>query len=176
MRDKVLTPPWRDPLKRSVFITSALGLLGERGISADMILREFLAPAVATQLLSDLSSVVWERAHGSDEPLPVAPTMQPWLNYVSECLESCLSVNGEVTLDLLIHETRKGAARPRVDNWIDSAAAAHLIAWKLDSYDRTEVILDLRVLPGGHSISRWIYERFTRTSPREWCRRSICHR
>lgn len=173
VRDKVLTPPWRDPLRRSVFVTAALGLLGERGISADLILREFLAPAVATQLLNDLSLVVWEREHGSDEVSPLAPTMQPWLHYVSDCLETCRAESGEVTLDLLMHETRKGVGRLRIDNWIDSAAAAHLIAWKLEGYGRTEVVLDYRVLPGGHSVSRWVYERFTRTSPREWCTRSI---
>ncbi|OAH43572.1 hypothetical protein AYJ66_04855 [Dietzia cinnamea] len=173
VRDKVLTPPWRDPLRRAVYVTSALGLLGERGIGPDMVLRGFLAPSVATQLLYDLSLAVWAREAGSDEPLPSAPTMQPWLRYVEDCLSSCRGADGEITLDHLLHETRRGARRHHIDRWIEEAAAAHLIAWKLEGYERTEAVLDHRVSAGGQSVSRWVYERFTRTSPQEWCTRSV---
>lgn len=173
VRDKVLTPPWRDPLRRAIYVTSALGLLGERGISPDMVLRSFLAPAVERQLLYDLSLAIWARECGSDEPLPAAPAMQPWLRYVENCLVICRAADGEITLDRLMHETRKGAGRNLIDRWVEDAAAAHLIAWKLEGYERTEAALDHRVLRGGQSVSRWVYERFTRTSPREWCTRSI---
>ncbi|MDV8001558.1 hypothetical protein [Rhodococcus sp. IEGM 1408] len=173
VRDKVLTPPWRDPLRRAIHVTSALAMLGERGIGPDMVLRGFLAPAVATQLLYDLSLSVWAMESGSDEPLPSAPEMQPWLKYVEDCLSRCRGLGGEITLDHLMHETRKGARRDVIDRWVEDAAAAHLIAWKLEGYERTEAAPDDRVLAGGQSVSRWVYERFTRTSPREWCTRSI---
>lgn len=173
VRDKVLSPPWRDPLKRAVYVTSALGLLGERGIGPDMVLRGFLAPSVATQLLYDLSLAVWAREAGAEESLPSASTMQPWLNYVEDCLARCRRADGEITLDHLLHETRRGARRHHIDRWIEEAAAAHLIAWRLEGYERTEAVLDHRVSAGGQSVSRWVYERFTRTSPREWCTRSV---
>lgn len=173
VRDRVLTPPWRDPLKRAVYVTSALGLLGERGIGPDMVLRGFLAPAVATQLLNDLSLAVWNRETGSEEPLPTAPAMTPWLQYVDDCLADCRERGGQISLDHLIYETRKGARRALIDRWIDNAAAAHLIAWRLDGYELSEATLDHRVLAGGQPVSRWVYERFTRTSPGEWCTRSI---
>lgn len=100
-------------------MTSALAMLGERGIGPDMVLRGFLVPAVATQLLYDLRLSVWAMESGSDEPLPSAPEMQPWLRYVEDCLSRCGGVGGEITLDHLMNETREGARRRARKAWLD---------------------------------------------------------
>jgi hypothetical protein len=61
-----------------------------------------------------------------------------------------------------------GGPAEAANEWVRTAAVAHIIAWRVDGYLRVDRSIEDFVLPAGKDATRWIFDRFSKTYPDEW--------
>lgn len=166
VRNGILTPPWNGGLKRSVMITSALGLLGERGLLADAYVRMYLARPLARRLITVFAAVFVHARENGRDPSSYPYQASDWFARFAE-LDSANAALSEVTSEAL-----SGDLMGFATSWLDRAALAHVIDWRTTDYLEVDVDSRDRVLQGGRDATVWVFDRFSYTSTDEWRRGS----
>lgn len=167
----VLSPPWSDPLKRSVWATSALARLAERGIPADAVVRRHLARPLHRRIALNIATT-WNliREHGSREGLPWELTS--WVDEF-EAATDFGKKHPDAKLMDVVTEVLTGEFRKQIDNWLQTAAVAHIVGWRAQDYLTVDVPTDVLTVSGGISCSQWIFDRFTKNYLHEWENESV---
>ncbi|QEE60137.1 hypothetical protein FVA74_00115 [Salinibacterium sp. dk2585] len=168
-RDLLLTPPTRDPLWRSIAITTALARLGERGLSADALVRTGFARDLVLKIIRDASMFWCAGTLGTDTTIPAV--LQPWVDLLDG--EKALASHRQELPAHVASVAIAGAVGGRAEAWLREAAIAHIVGWRIDGYLRVERHPKDLVLMGGRDATLWIIDRFTRTFPRDWSYSSL---
>ena len=167
VRSGILTPPWVDPLRRSISVTQSLGLLGERGLHADAYVRSYLVRPLTRRIVGEATHAYLHRqdVKGGRDDYP--PQVTDWFDDI-EALRGSTARAPEVLAAVFASPMMDRAAQ-----WISSAAMAHIVDWR--SVDYLSVQSDARdlVLPGGTDATNWVFDRFSLTSMAEWRRGSV---
>jgi hypothetical protein len=165
-KDLLLTPPTNDPWWRSIAITSSLARLGERGLGADAIVRSGFARDLVGSIVRDAALYWCASALDDVVDVDVPIILQPWV----ELLDSDPSLISHRT-ELPSHVASvalAGTVGAEAEEWIRSAAVAHILGWRVKDYLRVERQPRDLVLPGGKDVTLWVTDRFTRTYVPEW--------
>lgn len=166
VRDLVLTPPYRDWLRRSIGITSALARLGERGISPDAVIRTGLGPELVRRIVSEASAFWIAFEAGSISKSTIPEVVQGWCELLAaepRLNASRQDIGGVVSSALV---TKPGEV---ATEWLKTAAVAHILGWRIIDYLHVERLPEDLVLSGGRDATRWFMDRFTKTYLHEWC-------
>lgn len=169
--DLLLRPPVANELWRSISITTGLARLGERGLSADSVVRTCIGPSIIRRILLD-TGLFWSAYRNGDIPEHEVPDiLRPWCSLFDA--ENSLTTLGQ---PLPIHAANiAGASTPgdSARHWLQTASIAHILAWRIENY--LEVVrspVDL-VLTGGKDATHWIYDRLTHTFLDDWRTESL---
>jgi hypothetical protein len=156
-------PAWsRTAHQRTVWLTSALARLGERGLPADAVVRTYFGPRIRRQIVFEVVGAWKAVAAGKIELNDIPPALRDWLTLVSE---------DEVT-DEFIYHCLTGPLSDAVEAWIQNGALAHIIGWRHGA-QIVDVAPEDRVVIGGLDATRWLIDRFTRTALDDWFRPSL---
>jgi hypothetical protein len=66
-----------------------------------------------------------------------------------------------------------GNFRTVVEEWIKSAAIAHIVAWRVDEALIVNVPVEALAIEGGPEAAQWVFDRFTKTYIHEWHNESV---
>ena len=156
-------PAWsRSAHRRTVWLTSALARLGERGIPADAIVRTYFGTRVRRQMVIEIVGAYIAIRRGRVEMNQIPPTLREWFPLVPDGRD----------LDELLAECLAGPMSDTVEEWIQHGAIAHVVAWKRNA-DPVDVAPEDRVVQGGVDATRWLIDRFTRTMLDDWSHSSL---
>lgn len=165
-RQGILSHPWVRGLYRSTTITQSLALLGERGLPPDAYVRLYLARTFARRVLIEAAGAfVYAREPGID-PSGFPYQVADWFPKL-QALDS-----HDAPFNVLLSEACGGPLMQDVEAWIERAAVAHLIDWRIDNFLEVEIDARDRVLAGGREATFWVFDRFSFTSTEEWYRGS----
>src|ERR1035437_6466464 len=166
VNDRVLAPPFREPLRRSIAVTLGLARLGERGLPPDAIIRTCLGPTLVRHILVQAASFWCAERQGRLERKSLAPNLAGWLELLDQ-EERISGLDGSEMTPVAVAALAGGPAEA-AHEWVRTAAVAHIIAWRVDGYLRVDRSIEDFVLPAGKDATRWIFDRFTKTYPDEW--------
>ena len=156
-------PAWsKSAHRRTVWLTSALARLGERGIPADAIVRTYFGSRIRRQMVIEIvgAYIALKRERARVNQIP--PHLREWFSLVPESRD----------LEDLLGQCLAGSLSDAVEEWIQHGAIAHVIGWNRNA-DRVEVAPEDRVVRGGVDATRWLIDRFTRTLLDDWSRSSL---
>jgi len=162
----LLRPPVNDVLWRSIAITTALARLGERGLSADAVVRTCIGPILIRRILGD-TGLFWSAHRNSDIPQDQIPeVLRPW----------CRIFDAEDSLTGLVQPLATHAAYVAAmsspgrlaNSWLQTASVAHIADWRIENYLEVRRVPSDLVLSGGTDATRWVYERLATTYLNEW--------
>ena len=165
-RDLLLTPPTSNPWWRSISITTALARLGERGLSADVVVRTGFARDLIKVIVRD-AAMFWSasRLEYVNE-VEIPDVLAPWVALLQADTSLVVHKN-----ELPPHIASVALARDLgglAEQWIRSAAIGHIVGWRVEDYLRVERAPRDVVLKGGKDVTLWVTERFTLTYLPEW--------
>lgn len=63
---------------------------------------------------------------------------------------------------------RGGETGRAAQRWLDNAAIAHLLDWRIKEYLSVHLDPDDRELPGGAEATQWVFDRFWHVYPEDW--------
>ena len=168
----ILSVPWTPyGLRRSVWATAALARLAERGIHADAFVRTHLAEALRRKISLHVA-IAWAHAEreGSRNGIPYQALA--WLEKFEEVVDFSGSVSDPTFVDALVAAST-GKFRTTVEEWVDSTAIAHLVAWRVDDALTVKVPVESLAIEGGLQAAQWVFDRFTKTFINEWRSESV---
>lgn len=168
----ILSVPWaRQGLRRSVWATTALARLAERGIHADAFVRTHLADALRRKIALHVATA-WAHSQreGSRDGIPYQA--DAWLGRFEEVVQFSHSNQNPTFIDALVAAST-GNFRTIIEDWIQSTAIAHLIAWRIDDALTVQVPVELLAIDGGPQAARWVFDRYTKTYIHEWNSESV---
>lgn len=165
-----LQPPHRDPLRRTMLVTTALARLGERGLPPDAVLRTCLGPALLRRIIIE-AGAVWTLVRDGKVRRDRLGRIEDWLRLLDA--EPGLQDPGELTTSDVISAALRGNTIETARRWLNDAAVAHLLGWRLDGYQVTQVRTEDLALPAGAGATRWVVDRFTETYVERWARASL---
>lgn len=171
VHDLTLTPPTRDWLRRSVFITSALARLGERGLPADAVVRTGLGKNLLRRIFVAAAGFWCAAREGEVDAEGVPAMLRGWVALLDGCEQ--LPRLAQPSPIHVVAVALAGAPGDRAREWLRRAAVAHLISWRIDGYLEVERTPDEVVLRGGKDATRWVVDRFTQTYVDEWLTPSL---
>ncbi|WP_138945663.1 lipopolysaccharide assembly protein LapB [Plantibacter sp. M259] len=165
-RDLLLTPPTSNPWWRSIAITTALARLGERGLSADIVVRTGFARDLVKLIVRD-AALFWSASdlEGTGE-VSVPDVLAPWVALL-ESDSSLVRHRGELPPHIA-SVALAGDVGAIAEEWVRRAAIGHIVGWRVDDYLRVERQPADLVLPGGRDATLWVTDRFTVTYVPEW--------
>ncbi|MDY0828459.1 hypothetical protein SK224_04890 [Microbacterium sp. BG28] len=165
-RDLLLTPPTSNPWWRSIAITTALARLGERGLSADVIVRTGFARDMISLIVRD-AAMFW-CASGLDgvEGVDIPNVLMPWVGLLQS--DPSLVRHKNELPPHIASVALAGEVGAVAEQWIRSAAIGHIVGWRVEDYLRVEREPRDFVLTGGKDATLWVIERFTLTYLPEW--------
>lgn len=164
--DLMLTPPARDPLWRATAITTALARLGERGLPADAVVRTGIGADLIRKILRD-ASFFWSAATADQAARGRVPRiLRPWCDLLDA--EAGLAGLDRPSPGHVLAVALAGTTGLAASQWMQSAAIAHVVDWRIDGYLEVQRTPEEIVLNGGKDATRWICDRFTKTYPAEW--------
>lgn len=168
----ILSVPWaRQGLRRSVWATTALARLAERGIHADAFVRTHLADALRRKIALHVATA-WAHSQreGSRDGIPYQA--DAWLGKFEEVVQFSHSNQGQTFVDALVAAST-GKFRTIIEDWIQSTAIAHLVGWRIDDTLTVQVPVEALAIDGGPQATRWVFDRFTKTYIHEWNSESV---
>lgn len=165
-----MAPPYSNPLRRAVTITMALARLGERGLPADAVMRTCLGPRLARHILVTASTLWCGEKQSQVRRDRLQPEIIPWLELIDRTAKV---PKGEMGLAPVTAATLAGEPMAVAREWVDTAAVAHLVGWRLDGYLRVARGPDDCLLSGGRSATIWVFDRFTETFLDAWSPSSL---
>lgn len=170
----IVQPPWgQNAFRRSVWITSALARLGERGFNADAVLRTCLAPSLKRRLSVHIATA-WHTGRSQKVPAAEFPyQIQSWLEEFERITGLGVDHNRIPPLEEVLVKASTGDFGQFVDTWIATTATAHVVGWQLDDALTVEVLPTDVVLPGGATATRWVFDRFSQTYLDDWQSESL---
>lgn len=171
VHDYIILPPIRDGLKRSIFLTTALARLGERGLPPDAIVRTGFGREMGQQILLHAAAFWWSAKAGSLERAEVPAVLQGWVDLLDE-LPRLAGLRNPDFADVM-SVALSGASRDRSQEWLRTAAMGDLIDWRLVAGVPERLRPDEVVLPGGKDATRWVCDRFTKTYVSDWLPSSL---
>lgn len=155
--------PWsRRGFQRTVWLTSALARLGERGIPADAVIRTYFGSRIRRHMVLEVVNARMALSEAKIEFERLPPQLREWLPLVPE----------HRMFDELVVESLTGQVADAIEDWVQHGAMAHLLSWRRVA-DRVDIAPEDRVLPAGLDATRWIVDRFTRTALDDWLRPSL---
>lgn len=168
-KDLLQTPPTNDPWWRSVAITTALARLGERGLGADVIVRTGFARDLVQSIVGD-AAMFWcastPEGVDDDDDVEIPDVLQPWVELL-DTDRSLQQHRGQLPAHVA-SVALAGDVGAKAEEWIRTAAIAHILGWRITDYLAVErQPMDL-VLAGGKEATVWVTERFTTTYIPEW--------
>lgn len=172
VRDRLLAPPWHDGAKRNIAITTGLARLGERGLFPDAVVRACLADVYRRGMLMALASM-WHsvRVDGSDlESLP--HHVLPWVQIIDGD-PGVIALGDAPALMDVVACCLTGEIASLTDRWIQEASIAHIVDWRIVEPLRVVIAPEDATVPAGQDASRWLVERFSTTSLRDWGKSSL---
>lgn len=157
-----------DRLRRDTQITSALGKLADRGLSADAIIRTGFGPMLIDLILEGALAgrrLVLEGECKSEDLL-----LGKWV----DILLSSPELRGVSAGDRGLGRTRamKGAFAVEAQRWVHESPIAHLVAWRHSNEKSPAEDEDLTLL-NGRGATVWVCERFTKTYLDQWASESL---
>lgn len=168
----ILSVPWaHNGLRRSIWATAALARLAERGVHADAFVRTHLADAIRRKIALHVA-IAWAHSEreGSQEGIPHEAVA--WLNKFEEVVHFSGSSSSQTFVDALVAASA-GKFRTVVENWIESAAIAHIVGWRIDDALIVNVPVEALAIEGGPEAAQWVFDRFTKTFIHEWRNESV---
>lgn len=168
-------PPWGDDaFRRSVWLTSAMARLGERGLSADAVVRTCAAPAIRRRLAFHIATA-WHLSSSlsKEEEMQVPDELEPWLEQFELLTGVSAGVERVLPLEELLVKASTGVFGKFIDEWIADTAISHLIAWRLADSLKVEVLHSDVVLGGGAAATHWVFDRFSETYMDDWHEESL---
>lgn len=165
-KDLLLTPPTKNPWWRSIAITTALARLGERGLSADAVVRTGFARDLVQLIVRD-AAMFWCAAGLDDvDDVAVPDILEPWVALLAS--DRSLDRHRSELPPHVASVALAGEVGAIAEEWIRNAAIAHVVAWRVVDYLSVERQPRDLVLDGGKDVTIWVTERFTRTYVPEW--------
>lgn len=165
-RDLLLTPPTSNPWWRSISITTSLARLGERGLSADVVVRTGLARDLVKLIVRD-AAMFWCASVLEDvEEVEVPEVLAPWVALLQS--DPSLASHKNELPPHIASVALAGDVGAAAEQWIRNAAIGHIVGWRVDDYLRVEREPRDLVLPGGKDATHWVTERFNLTYVPEW--------
>jgi hypothetical protein len=156
-------PAWsRSAPRRTLWLTSALARLGERGIPADAIVRTYFGTRIRRDMVIEIVGAYSAVKRGRATLDQIPPTLRDWFPLIPESSEP----------DELLAQCLSGPMSDAIDDWIQHGALAHVIGWKRKA-EFVDVDPEDRVVQGGVDATRWLIDRFTRTMLDDWSRSSL---
>lgn len=169
--DLLVTPPTRDPLWRSIAITTALARLGERGLPADPLVRSAIGPTLTRKILGD-AAFYWTASREKHVARRRTPgILRPWLQLLDE--EQALVGSEPASPGHAFAVASAGRTGQVATRWLQTAAIGHIVGWRIDGYLEVDRSPEDVVLQGGKDATRWVLDRFTKTYPEEWHKGSL---
>lgn len=171
----IVQPPWREgAFRRSVWVTGALARLGEKGLSADAVLRTCVGPSLKQRILI-LVATAWHSARLRNLPNSIHPhNLYHWVQRFEDVNSlKCSSPDMCPSLEELIMMATTGEFEAVFDDWLSKTAAAHIVDWRLQDALIVEVLPSDVVLPGGATATRWVFDRFSETYLDDWAPESL---
>lgn len=163
----ILSVPWgRQGLRRSVWATTALARLAERGIHADAFVRTHLADALRRKIALHVATA-WAHSQREGSRAGIPYQADAWLGKFEEVVHFSQSNQEQTFIDALVAAST-GKFRTVIEDWIQSTAIAHLIAWRIEDALSVQVPVEVLAIDGGPQAARWVFDRFTRTYIHEW--------
>lgn len=166
--DMAVSPPWSDPLWRSIWITSALARLAERGIPADAVLRTGVGQALRERLAFEAASAWYAMRHGSLDGEEVEPRIRAWAIILDSAIQSHHDDPDALEFVEVVVLARSGVFGEVLRRWIEQTAVAHVIDWRATDPLRVELLPRDLVVGGGREATQWIFDRFTCTYLGDW--------
>ncbi|TDL45038.1 hypothetical protein [Microbacterium oleivorans] len=165
-RDLLLTPPTANPWWRSISITTALARLGERGLSADVIVRTGFARDLIKLIVRD-AAMFWSASGLEDiDTVEIPDILAPWVALLQS--EPSLVRHKNELPPHIASVALAGDVGAFAEQWIRNAAVGHIVSWRIENYLRVEREPRDLVLRGGKDLTLWVTERFTLTYLPEW--------
>jgi hypothetical protein len=171
VNDLVLAPPFRDPLRRSCAVTTALARLAERGFPPDAAVRTCLGPALTRVVLVRIAAFWCAERQGELRRESLHPNLRAWLELLDA--DERIAERGLDSLTPVAAAALAGPPAAQAREWVRTAAIAHILAWKLDDDLRVNRLPEEVVLPAGKDATRWVFDRFTKTYIDEWTESSL---
>lgn len=168
----ILSVPWAQRgLRRSIWATAALARLAERGVHADAFVRTHLADAIRRKIALHVASAwMHSKREGSSDGIP--HQARAWLDRFEEVTHFSRSSSEPTFVDALVAAST-GAFRNVVEEWVKSAAIAHIVAWRVDDALLVNVPVEALAIQGGTEAAQWVFDRFTKTYLHEWHNESV---
>lgn len=170
VKNSVLDAPYRDPMRRSLLITTALARLGERGIPADAVIRTCLGPPLVRHIIIQISAF-WVMARDGKADRTQFRVLEPWLAAIDA--DSAVAALENPAMPDVVVAAIHGKTGLLAQEWVSNAAVAHIIGWRLGDHLRVELTDSERTLPAGKTATQWVVDRFTETYLDNWSRISL---
>lgn len=170
VKTEAVEPPYRDPRRRILRVTTALARLGERGLPPDAVIRTCLGPTLIRQIIIHVASV-WVLAREGRLPREKLGMLEGWLAALDG--EPALGGVDEPTLPDVVATAINGETARVARRWLRSASMAHILGWRLDGYVETDVHEADLTLSAGAGATSWVVDRFTETYLDQWSRESL---
>ncbi|WP_255769019.1 hypothetical protein [Pseudarthrobacter sulfonivorans] len=168
----ILSVPWtHSGLKRMIWATSSLARLAERGVPADAFVRTHLADRIRRKIALHVA-VAWSHFQREGTMDGIPHQAASWLALFERTVGFSSSDSSRSFLDALIAAST-GEFRTAVEDWIKSAAIAHIAAWRIDDPLIVSVPVEALAVKGGPEASQWVFDRFTKTYIHEWQNESV---
>lgn len=149
---------------RATAITTALARLAERGLPADFLVRHCMGPALLKRILVTTSMLLVGIHRGECQRSQVRE-LEDWF----ALLETDPAFQSSTpSADACAQSALTGHIRDRAEDWLATAAIAHLIGWRLEGCLKVDVDPECLTIPAGSSAARWVYERSTETYVESW--------
>lgn len=167
-------PPWgEEAFRRSVWLTSAIARLGEKGLYADAVVRTCVAPALKRRLAFHIATAWHTGLSLSRAEMIIPSVLEPWLLTFEELTHLDPDGDRVPALEEVLVKASTGDFNQFIDEWIANTAISHIIAWRLDGALKVEVLPSDVVLPGGATATRWVFDRFSQTYMDDWQEESL---
>lgn len=155
--------PWAQmAFRRTVWLTSALAKLGERGIPPDAVIRTYFGTRICRAMTLEIVSAKMALLDGRVTIDQLPPQVRDWLPHLP----------ARQTFDELAIESLTGPFAEDMQQWIRHAALAHLLDWRHDA-QLVDIAPEDCAVPAGAEATRWLVDRFTRTALDDWFRSSL---
>ncbi|MDX3658464.1 hypothetical protein PV646_14240 [Streptomyces sp. ID05-26A] len=175
--DTICVPPWWGTLsdaQRTVWLTSALARLGEKGIPPDAVVRRMLKGRL---LRSITAQAIYAQAHiasiSDGDPQEYMPRgVLPWVALLDST--GCPLQDGDTRETAnKVSAALNGQFADEVTMWLESASIKDIVEWSLEYEPHQELRESDLAVKGGLSALSWLQDRYTETSYSDWQRSSL---
>lgn len=175
VNDLILNSPRGfDAFRRSVWLTSSIARLGERGFPPSALIRTCVAPSLRRRLTFEISTNWHALKSQKVTEDDIDSSLFPWIEYFSEYYKIDLNVVPIPSLEDVLVLASTGAFGDLIDDWIATTAISHIIDWRFDGAHKVDKISPTDcILPGGLPATHWVFDRFSYTYMSDWRTESL---